>query len=1593
MNCLRLLPITLIVGLALPAVLRVEAQDNPIIETNIGPELQFTGNEPVTTAETDANRQTMALPRPPTGLSATTYGDHAVRLSWTPDPAGQREYEIERSLSGFGYPGTWETSSRIGGGVTSCVDPDRIPGAIRSYRVRAWNPNGYSAYSEIVTANTPSPCQEIVLAFGYAPEMPAQELTNITALAVGSYHALALRADGTVVGWGYDGEGNATPPTNLNHVTAIATKYYHSLALRSDGTVVGWGADWDGQVSGATSVTNIKAIAAGRNHSLALKNDGTVVGWGYDGEGSATPPTNLTGVVAIAAGGAHSLALKSDGTVVGWGADWDGQSTPPTNLTGVVAIAAGEVHSLALKNDGTVVGWGADWDKQSTPPTNLTGVVAISAGYYHSMALRNNGEVVAWGYWFGDPDVFAGLSGRSTAISAGYDFSLILTYAVSPPEFGNYILQAANRVQISWTDRSANEYGFRIQRRPGEDQNPPVGWTDLGTVPANITNFTDTTTVSNGFYLYRVQALNPGCGDSPFSPYMYVTVVPPGAPYYPWTAVGETNVSVTWYLDYAADGYRVQRAPDVNGQPGDWTQLAVIARSALPPETGTGIYTETNVVIGASYWYRVQAFNAVGDSPFSPSARLDVLPPSVPTLYVSAFADQALLQWYYSAGGTKIERAPDGGGAPGSWQEIAVLLAGNEGRYSDPGHALNTISWYRVRAFNFAGNSPYSDARPVVTLPPRAPYSLYARMGVSNGVDLNWNVERGDSDGFHIERAPDVAGVPGVWAPVGTMTNSNSNTYLFYTDRPVQPFRKYWYRVRGFNALGQSAFSPPAQVYVTLPPVPEALSATTFADRIDLSWYVNDVVIPEGYHIQRTVSVAGQPGIWTNIATLNADYYSYGYYSDTGRVANVTYWYRVRAFNWAGLGPFCVPISARLALPAAPQGLNATLGNTNQAIVTWYAGYPTDQDGIKLERAPDISGNPGTWQQIATIFATNYYYGDFSDTNVQANAGYWYRARSFNLVGHSAYSDRFLLRVQPPATPELYSIYATRDTITIYWSSYYNNGLVAGHQIERAPNVAGQPGAWSFVALTQPDAYSYTDSELSSGTTYWYRVRTFGWTGTSGYSTPLNATIAGPSAPNSVFARLSTTNNAAVVSWYHGSGDADGFRIERAPNAGNQPGAWTGLATVFGTNFYYLNLTDTNVVAFSTNWYRVSSFNEIGISTNSAPFQLRVVPPLAPVSLFASPFRDTIRLSWNHPDAVNSAVLGFKIQRAPNLSGVPGAWTTIATNLTEPNYYYSFSFTDTGRAANNRYWYRVLAFNWVGDSPVSSQVSALIVPPATPTFLSATLGQTNGVLLSSYSSVGDQNGFQFEVAPNVGNGPGTWRLLATVPNTNSYFNATFTDTNALPFTTNWYRVRAFSGLGVSTYTTAIRIALTPPGTPAGLNAYESSGQISLYWNSSSGFVQGYKIERAPDVAGAPGAWVQISKSAYGYTSHADLAVLPGSTYWYRVRAYSWVGDSAYSTPVRVGYSINGEPLVERPPLETGPITLAVAVEGNDILLTWQAFGGTTNFVQATEHLAEEFVDRTGPIVIPGEGPVTMVYRDIEAAANADRRFYRIRIQP
>jgi hypothetical protein len=231
-------------------------------------------------------------------------------------------------------------------------------------------------------------------------------------------NTFAFGPPGTVVGLG----GSIVPPGLTNMVAVSAGS--HSLAIRSDGTVVGWGSNLSGEATPPEGLSNAVAVAAGRDFSVVLKADGTITTWGYSAK-IKDMPAGLFGVIGIAAAQDYTVAVKADGTAVSWG----GINVAVPTGTNLAAVAAAYPFSRGLRSDGTVeIPTDVPFAQE---PIVISNIVAIAGGGFRCVMLRNDGIVLIedWGSRSANPvagisnvvAVSSGLALRSDGTVAGFD--------------------------------------------------------------------------------------------------------------------------------------------------------------------------------------------------------------------------------------------------------------------------------------------------------------------------------------------------------------------------------------------------------------------------------------------------------------------------------------------------------------------------------------------------------------------------------------------------------------------------------------------------------------------------------------------------------------------------------------------------------------------------------------------------------------------------------------------------------------------------------------------------------------------------------------------------------------------------------------------------------------------------------------------------------------------------------------------------------------------------------------------------------------------------------------------------------------------
>jgi fibronectin type 3 domain-containing protein/regulation of enolase protein 1 (concanavalin A-like superfamily) len=199
------------------------------------------------------------------------------------------------------------------------------------------------------------------------------------------------------------------------------------------------------------------------------------------------------GYRVIAFNGAGDSSASNEATVSG------GSGSPP--LAPPTSLASTSIASTGIT---------IEWVDNSSDETGFA--IQRKAGTDGGFAVI--GQVGANVTTFSDTQIVEGTSYtyrvvgvRGTEQSAPSN-ELTLNAPVTPPAAPTGVSAVANgptSVTVSWSDQSANEASFRIERRIGTG-----AWEVVGTVAANVSSFTDTTASASTTYTYAVFAVNNG---------------------------------------------------------------------------------------------------------------------------------------------------------------------------------------------------------------------------------------------------------------------------------------------------------------------------------------------------------------------------------------------------------------------------------------------------------------------------------------------------------------------------------------------------------------------------------------------------------------------------------------------------------------------------------------------------------------------------------------------------------------------------------------------------------------------------------------------------------------------------------------------------------------------------------------------------------------------------------------------------------------------------------------------------------------------------------------------------------------------------
>lgn len=348
----------------------------------------------------------------------------------------------------------------------------------------------------------------------------------------------------------------------------------------------------------------------------------------------------------------------------------------------------------------------------------------------------------------------------------------LFTVSVLPAAPSNLNASAAgSQINVNWNDNSTTEVGFNLERRSGSG-----GYQSIAVLTRNVTSFADANVAPGVTYCYRVKAFN-AAGESAFSNEA-------------WAMLGVGNLPTIGGFSPAsgAPGTRVS----IRGSNFAFGDLSVLFNQFEAAVQVVSAFEALATVPQGAQSGPIRVINAFGSA--TSAGNFIVTGGVGPLPVINDFAPRA------GAPGTSvsISGANFDGGAQVSFNGVPANRTVSNG-FSISATVPANASSGPIVVTTSAGSAASPGNFTVMTgggvAPPNPPGNLVAESGTFE-IALRWGDNSGNEDGFRIERQDPF----GNFVPLATV-GANTRGYV---DSPLSPSATYTYRVKAFNAAGES---------------------------------------------------------------------------------------------------------------------------------------------------------------------------------------------------------------------------------------------------------------------------------------------------------------------------------------------------------------------------------------------------------------------------------------------------------------------------------------------------------------------------------------------------------------------------------------------------------------------------------------------------------------------------------------------------------------------------------------------------------------------------------------------------------------------
>ncbi len=686
---------------------------------------------------------------------------------------------------------------------------------------------------------------------------------------------------------------------------------------------------------------------------------------------------------------------------------------------------------------------------------------------------------------------------------------------------------------------------------------------------------------------------------------------------------GDTSVSATVANPDNLSAFAAVRSKDgaltvvvINKQQGSTpvtVSLASFASTGTAQAYQISSATQTSI---SSLGNVTVANNAIGTTVPSQSVTLFVIPagsvasaPTAPTGLAAAVGNGTVTLTWNSGGGATSYNVQRGTATTGPFTAIGTVTSPAPATFTDTGLTNGATYYYVVSGTNSAGTSPNS--APVAATPLMPPTFTSSATASPNPVTQNISTTITAT----------------VTCTANTLTNGTVQIIALDPNGSValtQNFTAETFATNQSKTL-TAALTPALSGTYTVEIV--VLSATgqqwalnTSAGTITVNSSLafsssatapSTVAIGGMASISVTVTDAGTSGltngnvelqifnasgtavatnVWSgqNFSAGQAITYSYTWSPASGTVATGAYTIDLGVFNSSWSQDYYWNTDATIAVtsgsspPPAPTGLTAAGGNA-QVTLSWTAS--SGATSYNVYRGTTAGGESTT--AIATgVTATSYV-----NTGLTNGTIYYYKVAAVNAGVTSALSAEASAtpQVSAPLAPTGLTATAGNASVTLSWTA--SSGATS-YNIYRGTTAGGESTTAIASGIT---TISYSDTGLTNGTTYYYKLAAVNARGTGALSAEVSATpqAGAPPAPPAPTRLTATAGNTSVaLSWAPSTG-ATSYNIYRGITPGGES-ATPIAARVTATRYVNTGLTNG-----TTYYYRVAAVNAGGTSALS----------------------------------------------------------------------------------------------------------------------------------------------------------------------------------------------------------------------------------------------------------------------------------------------------------------------------------------------------------------------------------------------------------